>query len=159
MKALPVVQAGFGIVQLAAPGLLPERLLGQRLDQRARQIARILGARHLAQACLSGPAPTIAVLALGAEVDAAHAASMIGLAVSGPRWRRAALASAAVAAGFATAGGLAARRAAGRLPEPANQGGMLELRDRWADRLTRHLGPSMTWPGPGHLENARRNCR
>ena len=159
MKALPVVQAGFGMVQLAAPGLLPERLLGQRLDQRARLIARILGTRHLAQACLSGPAPTIAVLALGAEVDAAHAASMIGLAVSGPRWRRAALASAAVAAGFATAGGLAARRAAGHLPEPASQGGMLELRDRWADALARHLVPGATWRGTAPLANARMDCR
>ncbi len=113
-------------------------------------MTRVLGARHLAQACLTWPAPATAVLALGTEVDVAHAASMIGLAVIGRRWRRAALASAAVASGFAASGGVAARQAARRPPEPPRRGGTLELRDRWADQLARHLLPGMTRLAPGN---------
>lgn len=141
MKTLAAARAGYGMVELFAPGLLAERLLGQRLDPPARLIARILGARHLAQACVSGPAPTAAVLALGVEVDALHAASMIGVAVLSRRWRPAALISAAVAAGFATAGVLAMRNARRDPPERVRHGQAVQLRDRWAERLARYLIP------------------
>jgi hypothetical protein len=141
MTALSVVRAGYGAVQLAVPGLLAGRLLGQPPDPRARMVARVLGARQLAQAGLSGPAPTAAALALGVEVDALHAASMIGLAVLSRRWRPAALASAAVAAGFATAGVLATRRAWRQPAERAAGGGVARLGDRCADGLARHLVP------------------
>lgn len=104
-------------------------------------VARVLGARQLAQAGLSGPAPTAAALARGVEVDALHAASMIGLAVLSRRWRPAALASAAVAAGFATAGVLATRRAWRQPAERAAGGGVAQLGDRCADGLARHLVP------------------
>ena len=134
MKVLPVVRAGYGMVELAAPGLLAERLLGQRLDPPARLIARILGARHLAQACLSGPAPTAAVLAL-------HTASMIGVAVLSRQWRPAALISAAAATGFATAGGLATRNARRHPPGRVRHGQAVQLRDRWAEQLARYLIP------------------
>lgn len=141
MKVLPVVRAGYGMVELAAPGLLAERLLGQRLDPPARLIARILGARHLAQACLSGPAPTAAVLALGVEVDALHTASMIGVAVLSRQWRPAALINAAAATGFATAGGLATRNARRHPPGRVRHGQAVQLRDRWAEQLARYLIP------------------
>jgi hypothetical protein len=147
VKALPAVQAGYGLVQLAAPGLLAERLLGLQLEPAARTIARVVGRRQLAQACMSGPAPTAAVLALGPEADALHAASMIGLAILGRRWRRAVLASAIVAAGFATAGGLAAQQARRHPPKPAGQGSAVQLRDRWAARLAPRLIPGYAHSG------------
>lgn len=136
MTTLATARAAYGVVQLAAPDVLA----GQRLDRRARQVTRVLGARQLAQACLSGSAPTPAVLALGAEIDALHAASMICLAMLSKRWRPAALGSAAAAAGFA-AGGLATQRARRRTTGQAAGSQALQLRDRWADQLARCLVP------------------
>jgi hypothetical protein len=122
MTTLCAVRGACGLAQLAAPGLVAQ-VLGLPRDQASRRVTRVLGARHLAQACLTWPAPTTAVLALGTEVDVAHAASMIGLAVIGRRWRRAALASAAVASGFAASAGVAAWQAARRPPEPPRRAG------------------------------------
>lgn len=137
MTTLATARAAYGLVQLAAPDVLA----GQQLDRRARQVTRVLGTRQLAQACLSGSAPTPAVLALGAEIDALHAASMICLAMLSRRWRPAALASAAAAAGFAAAGGLATQQARRRTTGQAAGSQALQLRDRWADRLARCLVP------------------
>ncbi|MBT0773412.1 hypothetical protein KIH74_30985 [Kineosporia sp. J2-2] len=66
----------------ATPGLLPA--------------ARVLGARHLAQAAAVGLRPG-APAGWAVLIDTLHAASMIGLAAVAPGHRRAALASAAVA--------------------------------------------------------------
>lgn len=155
-KAMTAARAGFGLLELAAPGLVARRLSGQRPDSRVAMVARVLGARHLAQACLSGPAPTAAVLALEAEVDAVHAVSMIGVAVLSRRWRPAALASAAVAAGFAAAGGLAARAALRHPAGPAGRGAIVRLRDEWADGLAQHLGP---WNGPAEARRTTLEAR
>ena len=65
---------------------------------------RLLGARQVAQAVLTGTRPSHAVLVLGAGVDALHASSMVILALFDRRLRRAALADAFVALGFAWAG-------------------------------------------------------
>jgi hypothetical protein len=100
-------------------------------------MVRVLGARQLAQALATGAQPTPAVLALGAEVDAAHAASMLALGLFTRRWRQAALVDALIAAGFATAGAAAAR-AAGRHSAPI---GLPTERDRMAERLACRLVP------------------
>jgi hypothetical protein len=67
-------------------------------------VLRVLGARHLAQAAVSGVAASESLAALGAVVDTLHSGSCVGLAAASGRWRRAALLDAAVEAGFAAAG-------------------------------------------------------
>ncbi|MGH3421890.1 MAG: hypothetical protein ACRDOD_20120, partial [Streptosporangiaceae bacterium] len=89
-----VFRAGYGLVEATAPDLLAQRLFRIRLDAQARRVARVIGVRHVVQAAASGPAPTRAVLRLGAEVDVLHAASMVGLAALDRRQSRSALASA-----------------------------------------------------------------
>src|SRR4029077_7050055 len=73
---------------------------GQAPSQRARAVTRILGARHLAQAVLTLWRPRPAVFLAGAGVDACHAVSMLALAVTDPRMRRAGVADAVAAAAF-----------------------------------------------------------
>jgi hypothetical protein len=105
-------------------------------------VAGVLGTRHLVQALLTADRPTSAVLLLGAEADAAHAASMAGLAVMSGRWRRYALGDALIAASLAAVGLTCAANA------PASDSGaraLLARRDRWADWLARRL-PGL--PGP-----------
>ena len=119
---LGVVRGGYGALQLAAPALVSERLQGRPLDTRGRAIARILGARQLAQAVASGREPGYPVLALGVEVDLLHALSMLGLAAASPARRRAALTDTLIAASFAAAGALAARAAPDGRPPPGPGG-------------------------------------
>lgn len=105
----PLIRGTYGLALLGAPGLFL-RLAGRPGDGQARRVARMLGARQLAQAALTAPGPSTATLALGVEVDLAHALSMLGLAVADRRRRRLGYADAAVAAAFAAVGVLAARR-------------------------------------------------
>jgi hypothetical protein len=99
--------------------------------------ARILGARHLAQALVTSGHPPAAVLALGAEADAAHAASMAVLGLLSRRWRRVALTDALIAATLTAIGIAAARTCAG---ESAARG-WRSVRNRYADLLTPALVP------------------
>lgn len=138
---LGAVRGGYGALQLAAPALVSERLLGRPLDTRGRAIARILGARQLGQAVASGRQPGYPVLALGVEVDLLHALSMLGLAAASPGRRRAALTDTLIAASFAAAGALAARAASAERPPPAPGGTLGRLRQSWADRLAEALVP------------------
>jgi hypothetical protein len=64
-------------------------------------VAAVLGVRHLLQAVFMGPRPTRRQLKLGALVDAAHAATMIGLALGRRGPGRLPLASATTATLFA----------------------------------------------------------
>lgn len=130
VSAGAVIRAGYGLLQLTAPGLLAAWVAGRPLDSQARLIVRVLGTRQLAQACASGPAPTAAVLALGVEVDLLHAASMLGLAAISRRWRPVALASAAIAAGFAAAGSLAVRESWCHPPDQVRGVGRRRVRRR-----------------------------
>lgn len=83
---------------------------GRRAGRPDPRIVRVLGARQVAQAVLTLVRPTSAVLALGAAVDASHAASMVALAGASPRFRRPALASATVAGVAVGVGAALARR-------------------------------------------------
>ncbi len=142
MIVLRAARIGLGLLHLVAPGLGARRLTGQPFDRTTRRVVRILGTRHLAQALISGSRPTRAVLALGAEVDASHAASMTVLALVDARRRRPALASALVAATFAAAGArfCSLPLTGGIEPETA---GLADFRDRGAERLAR-------WTVPGY---------
>lgn len=69
----------------------------------ARRIARVLGARHVLQAGVE-LAAWPRWRRLGATADLLHAASGVGLAAVDPRWRRVALADAALATSWAVVG-------------------------------------------------------
>ena len=131
--ALYVIRGSYGALQLTSPALVSGRLLRARLDGRGQGMARVLGARQLAQALASGPVPGYPVLAVGVEVDLLHAASMLALALDGRR-RRAAFTDALIAGAFALAGALAAREAAHE-PPPHPGNAVQELRQKWADRV------------------------
>jgi hypothetical protein len=139
------IRIGVGLHHLLTPGLGASAFLGARLDARARLVARVLGARYLFQAVASGTRPSAAVLALGAEVDGAHAASMLLLALLNRHRRREALTSSLIAAGFAFAG----VRAAVDAPRLAVGGsatiGVAGRRDELADRVARSLVPGYPW--------------
>jgi hypothetical protein len=130
------VRAGLGMAQLLFPGLAARLVAKQHLDRRSRVAVRVLGARQLTQALATGAQPTVAVLALGAGVDSAHALSMLALGLFDRRGRRAALIDTLIGAGFAVAGAAAAR-ADGR---PAAQANPPARRNRGADRLPLRLG-------------------
>jgi hypothetical protein len=101
-----------------APGVLGVALLARprqistavsRTGARpADWIVRLLGARMAGQAAVTMARPTTAVAALGVGTDVSHAASMVWVAQRMPRYRPAAVASAAVATAFAGAGTFAA---------------------------------------------------
>jgi hypothetical protein len=139
-------RAGVGIVDLVFPDTLVGRLIDGQLSDRGRKVVRVLGARQVAQALLSGRTPTGAVLYLGAEADVAHAATMIALAVLERRYRRAALCDAAIATAFAVAGVAAVRSAR---PEPAGTSRMGARRDQWAERLASLVVPGYRLALPG----------
>ncbi|MBA2474171.1 MAG: hypothetical protein H0V41_18785 [Pseudonocardiales bacterium] len=79
---------------------------GHRADRLTRAVTRVLGSRHLIQAILTAGTPSAPTLPRGVQVDLAHVASMLGLAVLDQRRRRAGLVDA-----FAVAGVVLARRA------------------------------------------------
>jgi hypothetical protein len=114
---MSLARAGYGAVLLCAPGAVIGLCTGRRASRRARAVARLLGCRHLAQAAMTAMAPTPAVLAIGAEVDLAHAASMLALGAANQPLRRAPLYDALVATTFAALGAACAPApAAGRVP-------------------------------------------
>ncbi len=93
MRAL---RAAYGAVLLVAPGFAM-RCVGSGPARGAGAVAiRALGARQLAQAAVVAEASRV-----GAAIDAAHALSMVALAVCVPGARRAAGASAVVSCALA----------------------------------------------------------
>lgn len=112
-RALVLVRTAWGIVLVAAPRRLA-RIAGGRKGWSTRtDVGRLLGARHLVQAAVTATRPNVMVLALGAAVDALHAASGVALGTRVPRWRRPAYLDAVLAATFAAAGVAAAAAARG----------------------------------------------
>jgi hypothetical protein len=104
----PAVRACYGAALLCVPGPALHLATGQDPSPRARAVARVLGARHLAQAVLTLCRPGPAVFLAGAGIDACHAASMLAVAAAEPPMRRAGLADATVATALAAAGAAAA---------------------------------------------------
>ena len=100
---VPLARAGYGAALLCAPGPMIGVVTGQPPGRRARQIARVLGARHLAQAAITVLNPGPEVVALGVVVDLLHAASMFAFAAAVPDLRRAELADALAATALAVA--------------------------------------------------------
>jgi hypothetical protein len=103
---LTLIRAAWGAVLLAVPDLvLPA---GERRGLRV--VARVLGARHLAQAGVIAAHHTPGWRRAGAVVDALHAATALGAAVVWPSARGPALASAVTASVLATEGFRSATR-------------------------------------------------
>jgi hypothetical protein len=103
-RALQLARAGYGAALVLAPGPAILLATGRLPGRRACRVARLLGARHLAQATLTALTPLPAVFGAGAEVDALHAASMLMLAAVDRAARRAALTDTVAEAAFAAAG-------------------------------------------------------
>jgi hypothetical protein len=104
LRAFPLLRAGYGAVLLCAPGALIGVCTGQPPSRLARRTARVLGIRHLSQAVITAREPSSLVLAGGALVDLAHAASMLALAAGDRPARRAEIADGLIATAFAGAG-------------------------------------------------------
>lgn len=103
-RRLEVVRGGWGLVLLLAPRVVLHRMSRTAPDHRALVVARVLGARQLAQAVASGRADSPAVLRLGVAADTAHALTGVGLALLDSDRARPALADAAVAGCWALLG-------------------------------------------------------
>ena len=101
---IELIRAGWGAALLIAPGTVLTHIHHVRVDTRAIAITRILGARQLAQAALSGNNPSPEVLAMGIWVDGAHAVTGLTLAALDRSRARAALTDTAVAALWAGVG-------------------------------------------------------
>lgn len=104
VRAIELIRAGWGAVLLAAPAEVLGHLHGVQVDRKAIVVTRILGARHLAQALLSGSDPGPEVLAAGVWVDTVHSATALGLAAIDRRRARGGVTDAVVAASWAGLG-------------------------------------------------------
>jgi hypothetical protein len=103
-RKIEILRGIWGAAALSAPGLVLSRTGGDPADRASRLVMRILGARQVTQAVLSGIAPTGPVLALGVWVDVAHATTSVGLAVTDRRYTEPAAVDAAIAIGWALTG-------------------------------------------------------
>jgi hypothetical protein len=103
VRATEVVRAAYGLGELAAPDALARRTLGVRRHPRERTVARLLGARHVAQAVLTTIVGDQRARLVGGGVDALHSCSMVAWALADRRRARQAWGEAVSAALFAAA--------------------------------------------------------
>lgn len=103
-RRIELGRGAWGLAMLLAPRQVLEHAGGVTVDHTSVLVTRILGARHLAQAVLSGVDPSPEVLALGVWVDTVHALSAVGLAVTDRPRARAGLIDTGVASVWAVAG-------------------------------------------------------
>ena len=103
-RPIELLRGAWGAALLLAPRRVLEGVGDRSPDRRAVRVARILGARHLTQALLSGLRPTPEVLAMGVWVDAVHAVTAAALAGVDRDRARTASADSVVAAGWAALG-------------------------------------------------------
>lgn len=103
-RAIEVVRATWGVGLLAVPDRVLYATDSGPVDTPSRVVTRVLGARQLTQAALSGLRPSPDVLAMGVWVDAVHALTATALALSDRRRVRAAGTDAVIAGGWALAG-------------------------------------------------------
>ncbi|WP_460819110.1 hypothetical protein [Nocardioides korecus] len=87
-RRIELTRGAVGVSLLLAPRAWLRTGYRTEPDHRAVVVARVLGARHLTQAVLSGVDPSPEVLATGVWTDAAHA--LTALVMAGADRRRAA---------------------------------------------------------------------
>lgn len=111
-----------GAALLVAPGALLGFLPQERVDRTARTFARILGARHLAQAAIVTRHHSRKWLLASATIDATHATTMAVLARLSPDRRELALTNVAAATTFAAAALYEARHACNKTGQCPHEG-------------------------------------
>jgi hypothetical protein len=89
---------------MLAPGPVIKLATGHVPSRQACQVARVLGARHLAQTALTALTGRPSVFAAGAGIDAIHATSMLFLAAADGSVRQAALVDALAESALAAGG-------------------------------------------------------
>jgi hypothetical protein len=107
-SVLRLVRASLGLALVAAPEHTLAPLAGTPPDRAVRAFARVLGARHIAQAALLDGGGS-AAHHVGAAVDGVHAATAAWWAWRHPRRRRLFALNALVAAALAADGLRSAR--------------------------------------------------
>ncbi|AFM19932.1 hypothetical protein Mycch_5247 [Mycolicibacterium chubuense NBB4] len=146
-RGFEILRGSWGAVLLIAPDRVLRATRSGPIDTKSRTVTRILGARHLTQAALSGLRPSPEVLAMGVWVDAVHALTACALALSDRRRARAGYTDAAVASVWAAAGYRDLRH--GRATPRAHQ----QVRDQLADLVLDHV------PGGPPLHDRAREVR
>jgi hypothetical protein len=139
-RALQLARVGYGTALVLAPGVVIFLATGRPPGRRTRWVARLLGARHLAQAALTAVAPLPEVFTMGAQADALHAASMVLLATVDRPARQAALTDAVAEAVFAAVGFSA--------PVEAPEGDLVQQQPERGRRRDRHQGADDAHQGP-----------
>lgn len=113
VRSMSIARAGYGGALLCVPGPMITALTGAPVSGRVLAVARVLGARQLAQAAVCGLAPARGLIQAGAVVDGLHGASILALAGEKPRLRRALLAETVIAAALASAAAASLHRQPG----------------------------------------------
>lgn len=141
MRAVGWARVGYGATLLVWPEIATWIIAPGDAGHGYDPVIRVLGVREAGQALVCAPRPTADVLRLSGGVDLVHAATMLALAARSTTWRRPALASMTVAAGFAALALSAAATSSdtdGTPLRPTTDGRarpldrLLDLRDRWA---------------------------
>jgi hypothetical protein len=100
VRPVDVLRLAYGVVLLVTPAALVRRTGHPSSDLRLRRLARILGARHVAQAVAAATWRTAPARRLGATVDGLHVATDLAWALVDRRRRRLALGDAVLASAF-----------------------------------------------------------
>lgn len=96
-RAFGIGQGACGIGLIVFPNTIAVTAAG-REQPAPSWLVRVLGVRLLGQGCLLTVRPSDDVIALGIVVDAVHGSTMLAAAFTVRRYRRSAMAAAAVAA-------------------------------------------------------------
>lgn len=104
-----MVRLGWGVVLLAKPRRLITAVGGREPSKTAVAVARLLAARHIAQAALTARRPSRLVLELDAWADGLHGSTALAYAAVADRGRRLGHVDAAVAGAFSLASSVLAR--------------------------------------------------
>ncbi len=147
-RFIEIVRGFWGAALLAAPRFVLSSVHGIDVDRKAVVVTRILGARHLTQATLSGINPSPEVIATGTWVDSVHSLTALGLAAVNRRRARPALTDAVVAAAWALLG--AHDLTTGATPPPNHY-------QRRRDRLAQAILPRL--PGGQRLWSSAQKVR
>lgn len=99
-RSVALLRAGVGAALTVFPDRMASAAEGRPAAPLARRVTRVLGVRQLVQAALTLTAPQLLPPLRGAVIDALHLVSTMLLAAVSPRYRRAALVNAALAATF-----------------------------------------------------------
>lgn len=104
MKRIAIARTLYGATLLLVPNLAIGAVSGRPASKASITVARILGARHLAQALTLERSASRLWLLVGAGVDGLHSLSMVALAALSDGYRRPAAYDAALAGLLALGG-------------------------------------------------------